>query len=74
MNAQINGMKIAQGTKWIARNPLTGKREEIDPNLDEFLPGQTALKVYWSNTCAAYVTLPDSLKIMTRDGWVTDWS
>jgi len=65
---QINGMTISQGTKWISRNPKTGKNEEIHEE-DELIIGSYALRLDWSNECKRYVTTAGSLHKLTSNGW-----
>ena len=42
---------------WSAVNPLTGKRELVDPE-GEFIPGETILKLYYCKRLDGYVTIP----------------
>jgi hypothetical protein len=42
---------------WTAVNPLTGKREIVDPE-GEFVPGETIVKSYYCKRIDGYVTIP----------------
>jgi hypothetical protein len=42
---------------WSAINPLTGKRELIDPE-GELMPGETIIKLYYCKPLDGYVTIP----------------
>jgi hypothetical protein len=42
---------------WTAVNPLTGKRELVDPE-GEFIPGETITKLYYCKRLDGYVTIP----------------
>jgi hypothetical protein len=42
---------------WSAINPLTGKRELVDPE-GEFIPGETITKLYYCKRLDGYVTIP----------------
>ena len=40
-----------------AVNPLSGKREVVDPE-GEFIPGETIVKLYYCKRLDGYVTIP----------------
>jgi hypothetical protein len=42
---------------WSAVNPMTGKREPIDPE-GELIPGETIIKLYYCRHLDGYVTIP----------------
>jgi hypothetical protein len=42
---------------WTAVNPVTGKREIIDPEA-EFIPGETIIKLFYCRRLDGYVTVP----------------
>jgi hypothetical protein len=42
---------------WTAVNPLTGKREVVDPE-GEFVPGEIIVKLYYCKRLDGYVTIP----------------
>jgi len=54
---------------WTAVNPLTGKRQIVDPE-GEFIPGETIIKLYYWQRIDGYVTIPgDSLFKVAADGY-----
>jgi hypothetical protein len=53
---------------WTAVNPLTGKREIVDPE-GEFISGETIVKLYYCKRLDGYVTIPGaSLFKVSVDG------
>jgi hypothetical protein len=42
---------------WTAVNPITGKRELVDPE-GQFIPGETIMKLYYCKRLDGYVTIP----------------
>jgi hypothetical protein len=51
-------IKGYQGNElWTAVNPLTRKREIVDPE-GEFIPGETIIKLYYCKRLDGYVTIP----------------
>jgi hypothetical protein len=52
---------------WSAVNPLTGKRELVDPE-GGLIPGETIIKLYYCKRLDGYVTIPGvSLLKVTDD-------
>ena len=45
---------------WTAVNPLTGKREIVDPE-GEFIPDERIAKMYYCKRLDGYVTIPGAL-------------
>ena len=46
---------------WTAMNPLSGKRQIVDPE-GELIPGETIIKLYYWKRVDSYVSVPgDSL-------------
>ena len=57
---------------WTVVNPLTGKREVIEPE-GEFLPGETIIKLYYLRQIDGYVTIPGhSLFKVAADGYMLE--
>jgi hypothetical protein len=57
---------------WSAVNPVTNKREIVDPE-GEFIPGETIIKLYYWKRVDGYVTVPgDSLFKVAADGWTLE--
>ena len=53
---------------WTAMNPLSGKRQIVDPE-GEFIPGETTIKQYYCKRFDGYVTVPGaSLFKVAPDG------
>jgi hypothetical protein len=54
---------------WTAVNPLTRKREVLDPE-GEFVPGEIIVKLYYCKRLDGYVTIPGtSLFKVASDGY-----
>ena len=57
---------------WSAVNPASGKRELIHPE-DEFIPGETIIKLYYCKRLDGYVTVPGvSLFKVASDGYTLE--
>jgi hypothetical protein len=57
---------------WTGANPLTGKREIVDPE-GEFIPGETVIKLYYWKRIDGHVTIPgDSLFKIAPDGYTLE--
>lgn len=69
---ELNGMKISEGEKWIARNPQNLQYEEIDHMVAELPIGSYVLRLSWSNECQRHVTTAGSLYKMSAYGLVME--
>lgn len=58
--------------KWIAKNPITRKYETVDLANDEFVTGQTVMKLFYSND--SYVTIPGdcTYRLSSSNVWVLE--
>jgi hypothetical protein len=56
---------------WSAVNPVTGKRELVDPE-SEFIPGETIVKLYYCKRLDGYVTIPGMSLFRVADSYTLE--
>lgn len=72
--AKSNKTNAQPEIKWISHNPMTRKYATVDLVNDEFVTGQTVLKLFWCNSAEKYCTIPGDCiyRLNERNEWILE--
>jgi hypothetical protein len=69
-----NKSNVRPEIKWIAHNPITRSYETADLVNDEFVTGQTVMKLFWCQSVEKYCTIPGDCiyRLSKGNEWVLE--